>query len=195
MASRSAPPCTHELRPGIAVCLRCQHAERAAHRARQRRVFARGTAVTLGVAVIAAVAVAAAGALRSRSVMGQGIVSPTSGDRTTQAPSLASANPEPDSEVPAPANRSAVNDSIARLGATNANAPRAQAPSIVPVAATAAPQPAMASARGSRGVALLVPVGRTALRDTMLADRAGDTVRVSFDLVLSRTRRPDKFEA
>ena len=29
----------------------------------------------------------------------------------------------------------------------------------------------------------------------MVADRAGDTVRVSFDLLLSRTRRSDKFEA
>ena len=44
-------------------------------------------------------------------------------------------------------------------------------------------------------VSPVVPVGRTALRDTMVADRAGDTVRVSFDLELSRTRRPEKFEA
>jgi hypothetical protein len=29
----------------------------------------------------------------------------------------------------------------------------------------------------------------------MVADRAGDTVRVRFDLELSRTRRPEKFEA
>ena len=33
------------------------------------------------------------------------------------------------------------------------------------------------------------------LRDTMVAERTGDTVRVSFDLLLSRTRRPEKFEA
>jgi hypothetical protein len=44
-------------------------------------------------------------------------------------------------------------------------------------------------------VAPVVPVGRTVLRDTMVADRAGDTVRVSFDLVMARTRRPEKFEA
>jgi hypothetical protein len=44
-------------------------------------------------------------------------------------------------------------------------------------------------------VALVVPPGRTFLRDTMVAERAGDTVRVRFDLQLSRTRRPDKFEA
>ena len=47
----------------------------------------------------------------------------------------------------------------------------------------------------SRAVAPVVPVGRTALRDTMVAERAGDTVRVSFDLLLSRTRRAEKFEA
>jgi len=28
----------------------------------------------------------------------------------------------------------------------------------------------------------------------MVADRSGDTVRVSFDLLMTRTRRPDKFE-
>ena len=44
-------------------------------------------------------------------------------------------------------------------------------------------------------VAPVVPVGRTSLRDTMVVDRAGDTVRVSFDLVMSRTRRAEKFEA
>jgi hypothetical protein len=41
----------------------------------------------------------------------------------------------------------------------------------------------------------VIPMGRTALRDTMVAERAGDTVRVRFDLLLSRTRRADKFEA
>ena len=40
-----------------------------------------------------------------------------------------------------------------------------------------------------------MPVGLTALRDTIIVDRAGDTVRVSFDLVMARTRRADKFEA
>ena len=66
MASRSQPPCTHELRPGISVCLRCQHAERAAKRARQRQMIARGAAGTLVLAVIAALGIAGATALRSR---------------------------------------------------------------------------------------------------------------------------------
>ena len=65
MASRSAPPCTHELRPGTTVCLRCQHAERAAHIARQRRMIVRSAGVTLGLAVVAAVGIAVVTTLRS----------------------------------------------------------------------------------------------------------------------------------
>lgn len=53
----------------------------------------------------------------------------------------------------------------------------------------------MASAATPAPIVPIIPVGRTALRDTMVAERAGDTVRVSFDLLLSRTRRPEKFEA
>src|SRR4029453_8911975 len=60
MASRQAPPCTHELRPGTAVCLRCQHAERTVKRARQRRLIARGAAATLGLGVFAAGGIAVA---------------------------------------------------------------------------------------------------------------------------------------
>jgi hypothetical protein len=47
---------------------------------------------------------------------------------------------------------------------------------------------------GAPAVTPRIPPGRTALRDTMVAERAGDTVRVSFDLLMTRTRRPDKFE-
>ena len=184
MASPSAPPCTHELRPGITVCLRCQHAERAAHRGRQRHMIVRGVAVTLGLAVVAAVGIAAASALRYRDGSPKGSDkadgSPSSGNVPTTSPSLAVAEVAvADSEMPAPAGRTAVNDTIARLGVATSSAPTAASP-VVPT---------------NHGIALTVPVGRTALRDTMVADRSGDTVRVSFDLLLSRTRRSDKFEA
>ena len=74
-------------------------------------------------------------------------------------------------------------------GAADATEPDPTASSAAP--ASDLPTPAVA-ATGS--VAPIVPLGRTFLRDTMVADRAGDTVRVSFDLVLARTRRPEKFE-
>lgn len=73
---------------------------------------------------------------------------------------------------------------------TNATSSIVSVPSPV---VTAPASPALATK--PTAIAPLVPVGRTALRDTMVAERAGDTVRVTFDLAFSRTRRPDKFEA
>jgi hypothetical protein len=145
-------------------------------------MMVRGIGVTLGLAVIAAVGIAGASALRSRPGMGKGGAAPASGDVTAPSVSLVSNDPEAvaDSEAPTRVIPSAVNDTIARLGVAKA---------------IAAPPPVTPKAMGLRAVPLTVPVGRTALRDTMVADRAGDTVRVSFDLVLSRTRRSDKFEA
>src|SRR4051812_23744419 len=144
MASRSAPPCTHELRPGIAVCLRCQHAERAAQLSKHRQMIVRGTGVALGVAVIAALGIAATSALRSRSVVGQGAELPLSGESTAGIV-LATSATEPlaaDSEAPVPSPPSAVNDSIARLGAANAIVPVAT-PAASSVASPPATPPAM----------------------------------------------------
>jgi hypothetical protein len=43
-------------------------------------------------------------------------------------------------------------------------------------------------------LALVVPQGRTVLKDSVVAERVGDSVIVSFDLLMIRTRRRDKFE-
>jgi len=162
MAPRPAPSCPHDLRPGTAVCLRCQHAERGVKRAKQHQMLARGAAAVLSLAVIAATGVAAATALRARA--GTQGAAPGAGQ----------------SSAPAATDTS---------GAADATEPDPTAASAAP--ASDLPTPAVA-ATGS--VAPIVPLGRTFLRDTMVADRAGDTVRVSFDLVLARTRRPEKFE-
>jgi hypothetical protein len=180
MASRSTPPCDHELRPGTTVCLRCQHAERAAKRARQRQMIARGAAATLVLGVIAAIGIAGATAIRARSG-GKGNESRAPGDVPSPTPSPAAVD-----SAPSPAGAPPV-DTTTRSAVANTS--KATLSPTVP----SAPTP---PARASVGlVAPLVPVVRTALRDTMVADRAGDTVRVRFDLMLSRTRRPDKFEA
>jgi len=67
-----------------------------------------------------------------------------------------------------------------------------------PAAATAAPTTTtghpVAITGGKRRLAPVVPEGRTELRDGMYAMRAGDTVRVVFDGIMTRTRRRDKFE-
>lgn len=194
MASRSVPPCTHELRPGTTLCLRCQHAERAAQRARQRQLLARGAAGTLVLVVIAAVGIAGATALRAR------LGARTADKRTAgDPPTTRAAETNPDSTPgPVTASESAQVSSPVQDTAVAAVAAAAKPAGPTPPAATpAAPNanPAATPEQVSRVVAPLVPVGRTALRDTMVVDRAGDTVRVSFDLVLSRTRRADKFEA
>ena len=47
-------------------------------------------------------------------------------------------------------------------------------------------------------VAELAPTigeGRTSLRDGVVAERSGDEITVTFDTPLTRTRRPEKFEA
>lgn len=182
MAS-SIPPCPHDLRPGTAVCLRCQHAERGVKRAKQRQMIARGGAVLLSLAVITAVGVAAATALRARTGKSQ----PPA--LMTAASDSAAASQDPiDSAIAAqpPAGTSdgaGASTVMASAIAAPASGARLPAPS--------APAPMVTA----KQVALLVPVGRSELRDTMIAERAGDTVRVSFDLLLSRTRRPEKFEA
>lgn len=161
MASRSTPPCDHELRPGTTVCLRCQHAARAAKRARHHQMIGRGAAATLVLGVIAGIGIAGATAIRARA---------GSNANGTIAPG----------DVPQPTDS-------ARDSATTPSADSTPAE---------APPRSVENAPVSRAlVAPVVPVGRTTLRDTMVADRAGDTVRVSFDLEMSRTRRPEKFEA
>jgi hypothetical protein len=162
MALRPAPSCPHDLRPGTAVCLRCQHAERGVKRAKQHKMLARGAAAVLSLAVISASGVAAATALRAR------------------AGTQGAAPGTVESSAPAATDTSEAVDATQLDSTAFSAAPASDARMPVVVAA------------GS--VAPIVPLGRTVLRDTMVADRAGDTVRVSFDLPLSRTRRPDKFE-
>jgi len=182
MASPLIPPCDHELRPGTAVCLRCQHAERAARRAHQRQMMARGTAVAMVLGVIAAIGIAGASVIRSRPWMG------STGSTGSTENLATSAELKP---------TSAADSATDSAAAPTDSATTVQVPQRT-VVRPSAPAPAVASrpaAAVGLAVSPVVPVGRTALRDTMVAVRAGDTVRVSFDLELSRTRRPEKFEA
>jgi hypothetical protein len=183
MAS-SIPPCPHDLRPGTAVCLRCQHAERGVKRAKQRQVIARAGAVLLSLAVITAVGVAAATALRGRTWKSQ---PPALAAATTDS-TAASQDPIDSAIAAQPPEGTSAGVAASTVMASAVAAPTPGAP----LPAPSAPSAPMVTAKQ---VALLVPVGRSELRDTMIAERAGDTVRVSFDLLLSRTRRADKFEA
>lgn len=177
----SAPPCEHDLRPGTAVCLRCQHAERAAKRARQRQLLARGTVATMVVALVATVGIAAASVLRDRVSFGRSTApSPRDVAGVTPADSARDLSPAADSAVAGAGRMLAVAVSAASPGEASRREPSPASPPTTPAA------PA--------GISPIVPQGRTTLRDTLVAVRSGDTVRVSFDRELTRTRRPEKFE-
>ncbi len=54
MSERIAPPCPHDVGPGIPVCLRCRKESRVATRERRRRALFATAAIGLGVATIGA---------------------------------------------------------------------------------------------------------------------------------------------
>jgi hypothetical protein len=177
MASHSAIPCDHELRPGTTVCLRCQHAERGAKRARQRRLLARGGAATLALGMIVAVGIGVVTAWRGRAGAGRQLL--TIGDVTRM-----------------PSGSATAGDTTAPTAVVPATGIPVSTPSTASLVASPAPAPTPPLTPPTiAAVSPVIPVGRTMLRDTIVAERMGDTVRVSFDLLLSRTRRPDKFEA
>jgi hypothetical protein len=127
--------------------------------------------------VIAAIGIAGASVIRSRAWMG------STGSTGSTENLATSAELKP---------TSAADSATDSAAAPTDSATTVQVPQRTVVRPSA---PAPAAAAVGLAVSPVVPVGRTALRDTMVAVRAGDTVRVSFDLELSRTRRPEKFEA
>ena len=145
--------------------------------------MARGTAVVLVLGVISAIGIAGASVIRSRAWT-------SSTEDLARDPELKTTSSE---DSAADSVTSTTTDSATTV-AVPAQAGERQA---VPAAQPVPPTMAASKPTAAVGVAVLpvVPVGRTALRDTIIAVRAGDTVRVSFDLELSRTRRPEKFEA
>lgn len=145
--------------------------------------MARGTAVVLVLGVISAIGIAGASVIRSRAWtqstedLARDPELKTTSSEDSAADSVTSTTTDSATTIPVPAQ-------------TGERQAVSAAPPVPPTMAASKPTAAV-------GVAVLpvVPVGRTALRDTMVAVRAGDTIRVSFDLELSRTRRPEKFEA
>jgi hypothetical protein len=137
-------------------------------------MIARGGAATLALGMIVAAGITAVGAWRARGA--------TSGRQMALSePSLSEAAIDSASDR----NRGiaiAAEPAIAQEAVTTE--PGADASNTPAIQTTA-----------MHALAPVIPVGRTMLRDTMVAERMGDTVRVSFDLLLSRTRRPEKFEA
>ena len=96
MLERSAPPCPHDVGPGIAVCLRCRQERRAASRDRRRRVLYATSAVILGIAVLGA---AGAAGMLDTELRAAGIVLPP--EPTVTAAYIAPVVAAPEATAPA----------------------------------------------------------------------------------------------
>jgi hypothetical protein len=73
------------------------------------------------------------------------------------------------------------------------------APVAPPATPTVSPSPTPLATirvveRAGAPLTFIIPVGLTELKDSVQLERAGDSVFVDFDLMMTRTRRRDKFE-
>ena len=148
-------------------------------------MIARGGAAVLSLAMIAAVGVTAFTTFRARS---SGSAPSPAADLVAPAADSVATDPQESDTTAAPLTSEPMSAGVVMAQP----APSSSQPHPTPIPPPVAPRTPVVTAKQ---VPLVVPVGRSELRDTMIAERAGDTVRVSFDLLLSRTRRPDKFEA
>lgn len=168
--------CPHERRPGTAICLRCRREARLATRARQRHMmtWAGGIALSLGVTGVVVVSGATAFTdWRPPNWLQQTMFSIPTSHRTT----LNAALPAP---VP-----STLAAELAPQPMASSGTPAEVPPPIPdPPAGTISTPP----------LAPIVAEGRTMLRDSVVAVRAGSSVTVHFDTPRARTRRADKFE-
>jgi hypothetical protein len=167
MLERTAPPCPHDVGPGIPVCLRCRKENRLATRERRRRVLFATAAIVLGIATIGAAG--AAGMLDSE-LRAAGFVIPVASVQSEPVVSAPPSAPEitPDS-APAPVASVSPESTVVSVASVT----------IPPVAELAA----------------TIGEGRTSLRDGIVAERHGEEITVHFDTPAARTRRADKFEA
>jgi hypothetical protein len=147
------------------VCLRCRQEARQVVRARQQRLLAK-----LGLASSALVGVYIVGA-------------------STINAWRAAARVSGIHQMPAMVTTAITTSEVKPQGEPSAvlSAPVVPAATVVP-AAIKAIEPT------SPPLTFVVPEGRTELKDSVIAERAGDSVIVSFDLLMTRTRRRDKFE-
>jgi hypothetical protein len=179
VSSPSSPTCTHDLGAGTTVCLRCRQEARDAARARQQVVLAKLGLAAAGLFGVYIVGGSIINAWRAASRVDALFETPAvvATGRTTS-----DVRPQGEPKITVPV-----------------SAVSAVAPSPAPSAALAsAPVTPPATTRVPDGTsapfALVISRGLTQLKDSVVAERVGDSVTVDFDLVMMRTRRRDKFE-
>ena len=174
MPSVTPTPCTHDLGPGTTICLRCRQEQREIANARQLRLLGRGGTALVTLVVLITAGTRAVNAWRASPAPARVLVSSTSSTPT---------------------------GAVRLQGEPTALSAPVTTPVTTPVAvasltaAAAAPAAASTPASSARPpLALVIPTGDSELADSVIAQRAGDSVFVDFDTELGRTRRPEKFE-
>lgn len=172
--STSSSTCAHDLGPGTKVCLRCRQEQRDAARSRHQQMLGVFGVAAMGVFGLYVMGASVAGAWHAAA-------RPDTGRVVTRASVVASSvngghevKQQGDSVVTA---RTAI--------------PAASAAS---AAITAAPDPSTTVPATKPPIEILVSEGRTDLTESLIAERAGDSLVVDFDTPTTRTRRRDKFE-
>lgn len=171
LTPRSSPQiCTHERGVGTTVCLHCRKEARVAAKDRRRRLVLRGSAA--GIVVATGVAATALGATAIRD----------KGFLKHEASATPAVPPEP-ARPASDSNRVGSNAVQAADSTTGAPMqPPAAAVASKPIVATpAAPAP-------------IVRMGSSSIAGGLGAERTDSAVTLSFDMPMTRTRRPDKFE-
>jgi hypothetical protein len=171
----SAPPtppstCPHDLGPGTTVCLRCRQEQRDAARTRQQQMLGLCGVAAMGLLGIYVMGASAANAWHAATRPDTGHVAA----RASVVASSVSGGGE-----------------VKQQGDVGASA---TTPTVFTSSAAAAPAAPIVPAT-QPSVAILVSEGRTDLTESLIAERAGDSLVVDFDTPETRTRRRDKFEA
>ena len=160
--------CSHDLGYGTTVCLRCRQEQRDAARARQQRIFALSGICAMGLLGVYVMGASAANAWRATK----------RGDTVHVA-----------------ARASVVASSVSSGGTVKQQGSAILASSPAPVSAVEPPTTPAAPPAVSSPLSIRVREGRSDLPDSLIAERAGDSVVVDFDTPMTRTRRRDKFES
>lgn len=184
MSSVSPVPstsCTHDLGPGITVCLRCRQEQRDAARANQQRLIALTGVAAMGLLGLYVMGASAVNAWRAATRTDTVQVAARASVVASSVNGARDVRQQGESASVAPT--AAPTASLASMSV--ASPP------------TAAPEPAASAPAPSAPVsplALIVREGRTDLPDSLIVHRGGDSVFVDFDTPAARTRRRDKFE-
>jgi len=173
--------CTHDLGPGITVCLRCRQEQRDAARANQQRLIALTGVAAMGLLGLYVMGASAVNAWRAATRTDTVQVAARASVVASSVNGARDVRQQGESASVAPA--AAPTASLASMSV-------AEPPMTAPAPAPAAVAPAAPVSP----LVLIVREGRTDLPDSLIVHRGGDSVFVDFDTPATRTRRRDKFE-